>query len=193
MSTHSALPFVAIPASDDEAYVVEGHHIGAWVEMTLTRASRQRRRFGSDSYTPTDLLALKRFRRGDIAGYTTFAGHLEDSARVAGRGQLGYSVYTAAEGGTVSVSLVARLLGPDGRVHTEISHENRFDDADSELALVQANEKATELRAIAEQLNDEWASARDASLRELRAEYDRADAQARAAEDLRRIIDAEGI
>jgi hypothetical protein len=58
---------------------------------------------------------------------------------------------------------------------------------------VQANEKATELRAIAEQLNDEWASARDASLRELRAEYDRADAQARAAEDLRRIIDAEGI
>jgi hypothetical protein len=190
--TEPNLSFVVIPASDDEACIVQGVHVGGWVEVTLSWAIRQRRRFRSDQYTPTRLLAVKRFRRSDIAGYTTFAGHLEDSARIAARGELGYYVHTAVQDGEVSVSLVARLLEPDGRIHTEISRDDRFAEADSMLALVQANENATELRALAEELTDRWTSAWDAQVSELRAEYDKNDAQARAAAELKRIVDSEG-
>lgn len=98
--TEPNLPFVVMPASGD----VQGDRVGGWVEVTLRWAIRQRRRFRSDQYAPTRLLVVKRFRPSDIAGYTTFAGHLEDSARVAVRGELGCSVHTAVHDGEVSVN-----------------------------------------------------------------------------------------
>jgi hypothetical protein len=186
-----SLPFVAIPSSKDEAYVVQGSAAGDQVEVSLSRASRRRHLLGSYSYTALELFALRRFRRSDVSGYSSYAGHLEDAARVAARGELGYTVYTSVDDGVVAVSLVARLLGADGRVHTEISHESRFEEPDSELALVQANETATELRSSAAELNDQWASTNAARLAELRAQYDQADAQAQAAEELLHIVEAE--
>lgn len=134
---------------------MEGRAVGAWIEVTLSRARWQRRRLGADRYTPTEVMVLKRFRRSDLAGYSSYAGHLEDAARIAPRGELGYSVHTAAEDGVLTASLAARLLAQDGRVHTEISNEHHFENPDSEIALVQTNEKAAELRAAAAELNDE--------------------------------------
>jgi hypothetical protein len=120
-----------------------------------------------------------------------YAASLEDAARSAAHGELGYEVHTTAEPSGVRVSLVARLLGPDGHVKTEISDEHYFEEPDSHTALVQANEKATELRSQAEQLNNDWVSLRRARVLELQTEYEKADAQAQAAQSLQDIIDAE--
>jgi hypothetical protein len=183
--------FLAHPVSDTEAYIVRGRTLGPLVEISLGRESKHKRRFGADSYTPIELLALKRFRHGELAAYAAYAGNLDVAAGIAVRGELGYTVRVAAEDGKVRISIVARLLAPDGRVHTDISHDHTFEDPDSGLALVQANEKATELRAIAEQLNDHWVTVRRAHLLDLRAGYDKADAEAESANELRRIVDAE--
>jgi hypothetical protein len=188
----SSLPFFAAPASDDESYVVRGRMVGRFVEISLSRDSRERHRFRSDSYTPIELLALKRFRPAEVSAYTAYAGELETAADVAARGELGYTVHTVSENGQLRIALIARLLTADGRVQTEISHEHSFEDPDSQVVLVQANEKATEIRAEAQGLNDKWVSARAAQLLELRAGYDEADAQAKAGDDLQRIVDAEG-
>jgi hypothetical protein len=185
------LPNRAFPASEHEGYVVEGCFAGPFVEISLSRATRHTHRFGSDSYTAIEQLALKRFGRDEEAEYGEYAGNLEDAARIAARGELGYDVQTTAEDGKVKVKLIARLLAPDGRIHTDISHEESFEDADSELALVRANEKATELRALAEELGEQWTSERRSNLLKLRAEYDEADARLKSAQDLKRIVDAE--
>jgi hypothetical protein len=186
------LPFVAVPSSNGEAYVVQASAASGPVEVSLSRTKRQKHLLASESYTPLELLALRRFRRSDITGYTTYAGRLEHAARLAARGELGYTVYTSVDDGVLRVCMVARLLDADGHLQTELSHESRFEDPDSDLTLVQSNEKAAELRASAAELNDEWASANAAQLAELRAQYDRDDAQAQAAENLRRIIEDEG-
>jgi hypothetical protein len=183
--------FQAFPASEMESYVVRGLRAGPFVEISLSRDARHRRHFGSENYEPIELLALKRFRPTDIAGYSAFAGNLEVAADIAARGKLGYTVHTSADNGRVRISLVGRLLAPDGRVRTAISHEQSFDDPDTAVALVQANERAVELSGMAEELNDEWASERNARVSELRADYDRADADADAAEELQRIVDGE--
>ena len=89
------------------------------------------------------------------------------------------------------MSLVARLLAENGHVRTEVSHEHRFEDPDSHDALVQASEKATELSNLAEKLNDNWDSLHQARLLQIQAEYEKADAQAEAATNLAKILDAE--
>jgi hypothetical protein len=183
--------FLAFPASEEESYVVRGEQAGAFVEISLTRDARRKRRFGSDTYTPVELIAFKRFRPTDMAGYSAYAGNLETAGEIAARGQLGYTIRTNAETGKVQIALIARLLTPDGRVHTEISHEQSFEDPDSDVALVQANERATELTTLAESLNEQWVSLRDDRLQALRAEYDRDDQQAAAAQGLQRIVDEE--
>jgi hypothetical protein len=185
------LPFFVCPATDAECYVVRGRRAGPLVEISLTREHRETHRFGSDTYTPLEVLAVKRFPRVKESAYMSYADSLEDAARYAARGELGYHVHTVADTSRVRVALVARLLGPDGQVDTEISHEHYFEDPDSQAALIQANEEATELRALAQQLNDEWVSRRRARVLELQTEYEKADALAQAAQGLRRIVDAE--
>jgi hypothetical protein len=115
-----------------------------------------------------------------------YTEHLEDAARYAARGELGYTLNSVVDDAGVRISLVARLIADDGHLETEISHEQHLEDPE------QANEKANELRAVARELNDEWASRRRARLLELRTEYEKADARAEAADArLDRIIDAE--
>lgn len=191
MTSDPFLPFVVCPAAGDECYVVRGRAVGPFVEISLSQERRQTRRFASDRYTLIELIVMKRFRRGDIAARQAYANHLEDAASVAAHGQLGYTVHTVAESGTLRMSLVGRTLEADGRVRTEIVDEHTFQDADSELTLVQANEKAVELRARAAELTEEWVARRNAQLLELRAEYEEADAQGGAGDELQRILDAE--
>ena len=185
------LPSFSIPASDHEVYMVGGSLVGRFVEMSLCRVRRERHRSGLEELVPVELLALKRFRRGEIAEYSSYAGHLEDTARIAARGQLGYTVEVTADDGTVKLCLVARLLDVDGFVHTDISHEWLFREPGSHAALVRANEKAVELRELAGALNEQWASVRAANLASRRAVYEQVDADARAAEELKGIIDSE--
>jgi hypothetical protein len=61
-----------------------------------------------------------------------------------------------------------------------------FEDPESTSALVQANERATELRAIAHDMNEQWESQHEARLLERQAEYDEADSRQRAADELER-------
>jgi hypothetical protein len=193
MASDAFLPFAYYPTSEDagESFVVRGREVGPFIEISLSRDRHHTHGSKRGTFEPLELLAMKRFGHQDMAGYTAYAGNLESAASLAARGQLGYSVDTELEGGVVRISLIARLMAPDGRVHTEITHEQSFDDPDSEAALVQANEQATELRANAEQLNDDLATTRAAALEELRAEYDKADEQADAAAELQRIVDSE--
>jgi hypothetical protein len=86
---------------------------------------------------------------------------------------------------------VARLLTERGELRTEVSHRHRFENADTHVALVQASEKAEELRGLARQLNDNWSSPHQARLQEIQAEYERTDAQAEAAQQLQRIVESE--
>jgi hypothetical protein len=161
------------------------------VEISLSHDLRHHRHFGSDTYTPVELLAVKRFDHFDSAGYMDYADALGDSARYAAQGELGYTVTTHADGASVRVSLVGRLLAENGQLRTELSHEHRFEDPDSDVALVQASEKATELRALAQELNDNWNSVHSARVLEIQAEYEKADDQAEAAKNLDTIVDAE--
>jgi hypothetical protein len=184
------LPSFISPAQGEECYVVRGRRVGSSVEITLSR-DRHQHKHGSDTYTPLELMAVRRFEYGDTTGYTTYADGLEDAARYAARGELGYTVSTAADGPSVCVSLVARLLTESGVVKTDVSHEHRFEDPDSQVALVQANERAEELRALAEQLNENWASLHQARLLEIQARYEQADEQDEAASELQRIVESE--
>ena len=186
------LPSFVCPAEGDEYLVVRGRQVHGQVEISLSRDRRERRRFGSDTYSPVELLAVRRFDHVDSAHYMAYANALADAARYAARGELGYTVDTVAEGGSVRVSLVARLLAEDGHIRTEVSHEQSFEDPDSHAALVQASEKATELRSLAEKLNDNWNSVHQARLLQIQAEYERADADAEAARGLDSILDTEG-
>ncbi|MHB8692381.1 MAG: hypothetical protein ACYDHH_14165 [Solirubrobacteraceae bacterium] len=184
--------FFSFPASDSESYVVRGYHAGHLLELTLSRDARHKHHFNEDTFTPVEILAVKRFRHSEMAAYSSYAGHLEDTAALAARGELGYHVHTAAVDGKVEISLVARLLQADGKVHTEISDQQTFEDPDSSIALVEANERATELRAKAEGLNEEWIERLNADVAAVRAGYDHDDEQAAAAEQLQRLVDAEG-
>ena len=190
MAIDPFLPSFVCPGQGEECFVVRGRRVGGSVEITLTR-DRHERKHRSDTYTPLELMAIRRFERGDTAGYRAYADGLEDAARYAARGELGYTVRTAADGGSVRVSLVARLLSESGQVRTDVSHEHRFEDPDSQLALVQASEKSAELRALAEKLNDNWFSVHEARLMEIQAEYDTADARDEAANELQQIVESE--
>jgi hypothetical protein len=55
------LPFSVFPAVDGERYVVSGRRVGALVEISLTVERRQGHRFGPDTYTPIEDLAVGRF------------------------------------------------------------------------------------------------------------------------------------
>lgn len=197
--TDPFLPSFVCPAGEEERYAVLGHSVGPLVEIALSREHREKHRFGSDTYTPVEVLAVKRFPDSEESAYMAYADHLSDAARYAARGELGYEVHTSPEGAGVRVSLVGRLLGQDGQLQTEISDEHYFEDPDSGAVLRRAEEKAIELRARAEQLNEEWVSLRRARVHELQTEYEKADAeteakaqaQAQAAQDLQGIIDAE--
>lgn len=89
------------------------------------------------------------------------------------------------------MGLVARLLTESGELRTVTSHRCRFDDPDSHASLVQATEKATELRALAQQLNENWSSLRASRLLEIQTGYERAEAAAAAADELQRIVESE--
>ena len=175
--------------------MVRGRTVGPLVEIALSREQHKKHRFGSDTYTPIEVLAVKRFSDAEDSAAMTFAERLEDAARYAARDELGYAVHTTAEASGVRVSLVARLLGEDGGLETEITDEHYFEDPDSQGAVAQAEEKVTELRARAEQLNKDWVSLRRARVLELQAEYEKADAQAEAqaeaTRDLQDSIDAD--
>jgi hypothetical protein len=186
MSVDPFMPSSTFPAAEGECYVVSGRQVGALVEISLTRDRDEKHRFRSDTYAPIEELALKRFPGDDEPAYMAYTEHLEDAARYAARGELGYTLNSVVDDAGVRISLVARLIADDGHLETEISHEQHLEDPE------QANEKANELRAVARELNDEWASRRRARLLELRTEYEKADARAEAADArLDRIIDAE--
>jgi hypothetical protein len=185
------LPSFVCPAGEGECYVVRGREVGRFVEISLSRDVFEHHRFRRDTHRPVELVALKRFSHGDSKGYVAYANRLEDAARYAARGELGYFVDTVADGASVRVSLVARLLDEEGGITTEISHEHRFEEPDSHTTLVETNEKAAELRARAQELNDSWVALRQAQLLELQASHEQADAQAASARDLERIVDAE--
>jgi hypothetical protein len=191
MTTDQFLQPYVHPAAGDECYVVRGRRVGAQVEISLSRERRQKHHLGGETDTLIEVLALKRLPNGEESTYMTYASNLDDAARYAARDELGYYVHTAAEGLGVRVSLVARLLGPDGQVETDVFDEGYFEDPDLQVAVAQANEKASELRAGAEQLNEEWSSRRRAHVLELQNEYAKADAQAEAAQDLQDIVEAE--
>ena len=186
MSVDPFLPCSTFPAAEGECYVVRGRQIGAFVEISLSRDRDEKHRFRSDTYAPIEELAFRRFPGEDEAAYMAYSEHLEDAARYAARGELGYTLNSEVDDAGVRVSLVARLIADDGHLETEISHEQYLDDPE------QAHEKTEELRAIARELNDQRASARRARLLELRTEYEKADARAEAADArLDRIVDAE--
>jgi hypothetical protein len=185
------LPFAVVPAGADDVYLVSGRSVGHWVEISLSVAARHRHLLSQDSYEVVQVLAMRRFQRREIAAYSRYAGHLEDVARLAARGELGYTVHTAAQDGKVVVSLASRLMDDDGRVHTEISHEQSFADPESTVAFVQANERATELRAIAQEMNEQWAARRGAQLLERQAQYDETDRRQQAADELEQIVNSE--
>lgn len=191
MTTDPFLPFFVCPAADGECYVVRGRRAGPHVEVSLSLERRQKHHFSSDAYALIEVLAVKRLPHAKESSYMAYASNLEDAARCAARGELGYHVHTVAEASGVRVSLVSRLIGPDGHIRTEIADEYYFDDPDSHAALVQANEKATELRVRAEQLNSDWIARRRARVLELQTEYGNADADTKAALGLQGIIDAE--
>ena len=170
--------------------MVRGQRVGEWVEITLSR-ERHQRNHGSDSYTLLELVALKRFEHGQTPGYQAYASALEDAARIAARGELGYTVRTATDGPSVQVSLVARLLTEGGEVRTDVSHEHRFEDPDSQATLVQANEKVAELRGLAEKLNENWSSVHRSRVAEIQAEYERADEAERTASELQQLLESE--
>jgi hypothetical protein len=184
------LPHFVCPAQGEECYVVRGRRLGASVEISLSRDLLQRRD-GLDEYTSTEVMAVRRFEHHLASTYMAYANRLEDAARYAARGDLGYTVDVAADGPRVDVSLVARLLTESGELRTEVSHKHRFEDPDTHVALVQAAEKAEELRGLARELNENWTSLRHARLQEIQAEYERADAQAEAAQQLQRIVESE--
>jgi hypothetical protein len=186
----SFLPSFVCPAEGEECFVVRGRRVGASVEISLSRDLHQRRH-RSDKYTPVELIAVRRFAHADTARYRSYADRLEDAARYAARGELGYSVSVAADGAAVDVALVARLLTESGEIRTELSHEHRFEDPDSHVALVKASEKAAELRALAQELNESWSSLRQARLLEIQAEYEQAERDAEAASELQRIVESE--
>ena len=184
------LPWFVCPGEGEECFVVRGCRVGESVEISLSR-DLHKRHHGSDQYTQVELIAVSRFRHADTAGYRLYAGRLEDAARYASRGELGYSVSVGADGAAVDVELVARLLTETGEVHTEVSHQQRFEDPDSDVTLVKANERAAELRALAEQLNENWSSLHQARLLEIQAKYEQADRDAEAASELQRIVESE--
>jgi hypothetical protein len=180
------LPDSTFPADEGECYVVRGRQVGGLVEISLSRDRDQKHRFRSDTYAPIEELAFKRFPGDDTSAYTAYADHLEDAARYAARGELGYTLDSVVDGTGVRISLVARLLADDGRMETEISHEQYVEDPE------QAHEKAAELGAMARELNEQWASRRRARLVELRSEYEKADTRTEATDArVDRIIDAE--
>jgi hypothetical protein len=184
--TDPFLPYATFPAAEGLCYVVRGRQVSAFVEISLSLERDGEQRSGSDTYAPIEELAVKQFPDDDRLAYMAYAEHLEDAARYAARGELGYTLHTVVDDAGVRLSLVARLLADDGRLETEISHEQYLEDPE------QANQKATELRAIASERNDQWVSLRRARLRELRTQYEKADADADAAEArVERIIDAE--
>jgi hypothetical protein len=186
MSVDPFLPDSTFPAAEGECYVVRGRQVGAFVEITLTRDRDEKHLFRSDTHSPIEELAFKRFPGDDTPAYTAYADRLEDAARYAARGELGYTLNSVVDDAGVRISLVARLLAEDGHLETEISHEQHLEDPE------QARMKAEELRAMARDLNDQWVSVRRARLLELRTEYEKADARAEAADArLDRIIDAE--
>ena len=186
MSVDPFLPCSTFPAAEGESYVVRGRQVGAFVEISLSHDREEKHLFHSDTHEPIEELAFKRFPGEDVSGYMVYADHLEDAARYAARGELGYSLNTVVGDAGVRVSLVSRLLADDGQLETEISHEQFLEDPE------QAKEKTEELRAIARELTDQWVSARRARLLELRTEYEEADARAEAADArLDRIVDAE--
>jgi hypothetical protein len=191
MGTDGATRFAAYPVSKDEAFVVRGYRVGGFVEATLTRDVCHHHVFSEDNFEPLELFALKRFRPSEGAAYSHYLGNLEDAAKRAAKGELGYRVHTRAENGQVILEMTGRLIQPDGEMHTEICHEQAFEDPDSSLALVQANEKAAELRDRAKGLNEQWIEQRDSHLAEVRAAYDRDDEQQAAAEELQQLVDAE--
>lgn len=183
--------FAAFPASKSEAYVVRGYHVGHQLEATLTRDTTHHHVFSEDTHEPVELFALRRFHRDDGAEYSHFLGNLETAARLLARGDHGYKIHTEARDGNVILSMTGRLLQPDGLIHTEVPFEQTFSDPDSSLALVEANERATELRAQARTLNQEWIEQRDARLAEVRAAYDRDDEKDAAAAELQQLVDTE--
>jgi hypothetical protein len=186
MSVDPFLPSSRFPAAEGECYVVRGRQLGAFVEISLTHDRDEKHLFRSDTYAPIEELAFKRFPGDDASAYMAYADHLEDAARYAARGELGYTLNSVVDDAGVRISLVGRLIAEDGHLETEISHEQHLEDP------AQASEKANELRAVARELNDDWVSRRRARLLELRAEYEKADARAEAADArLDRIIDAE--
>jgi hypothetical protein len=186
----SFLPSFVCPAEGDECFVVRGRRVGDSVEISLSRCLHQRHH-GSDEYTLIELIAVRRFAHADSALYRGYANRLEDAARYASRGDLGYSVLVGADGPALDVSLVARLLTETGEIHTEVSHQHHFEDADSNVTLIAANEKATELRALAQQLNENWSALHQARLLEIQAKYEQADRDAESASALQRIVESE--
>lgn len=185
------LPYLACPASNDEWYVVRGVRIGPFVEVSLSRGRYEQPNSPSAAYVPIEELAVKRFPHLHTSEYVEYAGRLEDAAKYAARGELGYVVSMLADATGLNVCIVERTLDNDGRLDTAISHQHHFEDPDSHAALVQASETAAELREVARQLNYEWASSRRAHLLEVRSEYEKADELAEAAERLRRIVDSD--
>jgi hypothetical protein len=186
MSVDPFLPCSTFPAAEGECYVVRGRQVGAFVEISLTHDRDEKHLFRSDTYAPIEELAFRRFPGEDTSAYMGYTDHLEDAARYAARGELGYTLNTVVDDAGVRVSLVARLIADDGHLQTTISHEQHLEDPE------QAHEKGTELRAMARELNEQWVSARRARLLELRSEYEKADARTEAADvRLDRIVDAE--
>jgi hypothetical protein len=186
MSVDPFLPDSTFPAAEGECYVVRGRQVGAFVEISLSHDRDEKHRFRSDTQAEIEELAFKRFPHDNTSAYTAYADRLEDAARYAARGELGYTLNSVVEGAGVRISLVGRLLADDGHLETTISHEQYVDDPE------QAHDKAEELRATARELNDRWGSQRRADLRQRRADYENADARDEAAEArLDRIVDAE--
>jgi hypothetical protein len=184
------LPDSTFPAAEGECYIVRGRRVGAFVEISLSRDRDEKHRFHSDTYAPIEELAVERFPHDDTSAYTGYADHLEDAARYAARGELGYTLNSVVEGERVRVSLIGRVLAEDGHLETKISHEQYLDDPE------QAHEVAEQLRETARELNDQWASERTARLLELRTEWEKTDMDADAAEARREarldsILDAE--
>ena len=191
MGIDGATRFAIYPVSKNEAFVVRGYRAGSFLEVTLTRDVSHHHVFSEDSFEPIELLALKRFRPTDGAAYSHYLGNLEDAAQLAAKGELGYRVHTSAEDGKVVITLIGRVLQPDGRTQTELYNRESFEDPDSSLALVAANERGAELRQKAAELNEDWVSQRADLLARVREQYDRDDEQQAAAEELQELVDAQ--
>ena len=126
-------------------------------EVSLEHQQSTRRLLGT-RWNTVGVLSRRRYRANDMFGMAEYQAALAQAAKHAAVGHYGCYVETQRlRGGKVEVELVSREI-KDAKLRTEILASREFDASDDD-ALVASAEFAAELRAWADRVNDERATA----------------------------------